>query len=78
MAILKLEIELKKLEVAEREQREKVNALKDIPLPAVDHLLRQIEPGERRSRRRDYFLFVAGAIVSALISIILSYFGVGS
>jgi hypothetical protein len=77
-AVHKLDAEIKRLEVSQKDYESRIAALKDIPLPAVDHLLKQLEPGERRSARRDYALFFAGVIVSAAVSLILALLRVGA
>jgi hypothetical protein len=67
--VRRLEIDLVKLENKEREVKEKVENLHNIPLPVADHLAKLIE--RKKSARRDYILFLSGVIVSTVISIIL-------
>jgi septal ring factor EnvC (AmiA/AmiB activator) len=71
-AVRQLEAELEKLEAAEKEQKQRIEELKQVPIPAVEHLLETMKPSEQRSERRDYLLFGAGVVVSTVVSIILS------
>ncbi len=70
-----LEKELRLLETKEQELKEKVNLLQNTPLPVVEHFAKLLEPGERRSARRDFMLFGAGLILSTLISLLLQVVG---
>jgi hypothetical protein len=70
-----LEKELRLLETKEQELKEKINLLQNTPLPVVEHFAKLLEPGERRSVRRDFMLFGAGVILSTLIALILQMFG---
>jgi hypothetical protein len=70
-AVRKLEIDLISLQDREKELRRTIDELKDVPLPVADRLAALIEPGEKRSEFRDYFLFGAGVIVSTIVSYIL-------
>ena len=76
--ITKLESEINKLEISEKEYKERIEALKNVPIPAIDYLVKQLEPGEKKSARRDYLLFLAGVIASAVVTIIFKLFGIGS
>ncbi len=73
-----LESEIKKLEISEKEYKERIDTLKTIPIPAIDHLLKQMEPNEKRNARRDYLLFLAGVIASTIISVVLNFLGFGN
>lgn len=70
-----LEKELKQLETKEQALQEKINLLQNTPLPVVEHFAKLLEPGERRSARRDFMLFGSGVILSTLIAVILQVFG---
>ena len=74
--IKQLETELLKLEASEKEYKERISALENVPIAAIDHLLKQLEPSERKSARRDYLLFIAGLLLGAIVSIILSLSGI--
>ena len=66
-------LEAKLTEFASREQqlKNRIETLEKIPLPAIEYFLHETERSERRSAIRDYILFGAGVIVSAIVSIIL-------
>lgn len=72
-SVQKLETELANLEVQEKDLKAKVDALKQTPIPAVEHLATLLKPGEQRSARRDYVLFGAGVLLSTVISIGLQW-----
>jgi predicted nuclease with TOPRIM domain len=74
-AIAKLEEELKSLAEREKHLQEKVETLEKVPLPAVEHFVSILEKGEKRSALRDYALFGAGVVVSAVMSIVFKLFG---
>ncbi|WP_142124142.1 hypothetical protein [Pseudoxanthomonas sp. 3HH-4] len=76
-AALKLAEELAELEDKELELKQRVDALQNMPLPAVEHFAKIIGSGEKRSAKRDYFLFGAGVIVSTAIAIGLKLLGLG-
>ncbi|WP_139215409.1 hypothetical protein [Lysobacter sp. cf310] len=76
-AALKLAGELAELEGKELELRERVDALQNMPLPAVEHFAKIIGSGEKRSAKRDYILFGAGVVVSTAIAIVLKLIGLG-
>ena len=69
--IAKLELQLQNLTDHEKQLQEKVNALEKVPLPAIEHFVKAIESGEKRSALRDYILFGLGVIVSTVIAIVL-------
>lgn len=66
-----LEKGLKDLEKREKELKEKIDLLQNVPIPVAEHFAKLVEPGEKRSARRDYILFMAGVIVTTIIAIIL-------
>lgn len=72
-----LEANLSNLEGREKDMQERISALQQVPLPAVDHFAKLLETGEKRSAWRDYKLFGAGVIVSTLIAIGLKFTGLG-
>lgn len=74
-AIRKLDIELHELEIQEKEQKDKVQALENVPIPVADHFANLTAASERRSALRDYALFGAGVILSTIIAIILQLLG---
>lgn len=71
----KLEEELNRLSQHESELKERINALKDIPIPVAEHFAKLTESGERRSARRDYLLFGAGVVTSIVTAIALRSLG---
>lgn len=74
-AITKLETELQSLEQKERELQGRVEALKNVPLPVAEHFAALTAAGDKRSARRDYMLFAAGAVVSSVLAILLHLAG---
>lgn len=76
-ALRLLQEQLAILEKEERETRERIEELKNLPNSAVQHLLKTLEPSERASARRDYILFGLGLILGPLIGAVLSLIGFG-
>jgi len=58
------------LESREQEMRERIAALENVQLPAVEHLAKLMEPGERRARNRDWIIFILGLVAGLLIQIV--------
>ncbi len=69
--INKLQEELQKLENKEEEVKNRLQDLKDVPIPVAEHFSEIIESRDKKSALRDYLLFVAGVVVSALVTILL-------
>ncbi len=74
-AVLKLETELTQLTQQEGELRKKIAALQSVPLPVADYFASMVNEGERSSAIRDYLLFIAGVLVSAIVGLLLKHFG---
>ncbi len=72
-----LETNLASLEGREKEIKSRIEALQQVPLPAVEHFAELLETGENRSAWRDYMLFGAGVVVSTAITIGLKFTGLG-
>ncbi len=72
-----LEANLSNLEGREKDLQTRIDALQQVPLPAVEHFAKLLETGEKRSAWRDYALFGAGVIVSTAIAIGLKFTGLG-
>lgn len=70
-AVQKLEADLTSMQERERELRQTIDDLKNVPLPVAEHFAKLTEPGERRSAWRDYILFGAGVVVSTIVGIVL-------
>ena len=70
-ALATLETELATLSKKETEMKIRVSELEKVSIPAVEYLLQATEKSERRSAKRDYLLFVAGVVASAVVSIIM-------
>ncbi len=73
-SVLTLETELRDLESREKQLKEMVTSLEKVSIPVAEHFARLTADGERRSAKRDYFLFGAGVIVSTFITILLQIF----
>lgn len=71
--ISRLEIELSKMEQTEKELKEKIEKLQNVPLPVAEYFSDLLATKERRSAKRDYLLFAAGVIVTTLITILLQF-----
>ena len=76
-AATKLQAEIDRLEQTEEEYLVRIEILKNEPLRVINDLLNELEPNQIRSPRRDFMLFVAGVIVSAIVSIVLGLLGLG-
>lgn len=76
-AVKNLEVNLTTLEVQEQQAKIRLEALEKVSNPAVVHFAKLIESGARRGAKRDYVLFGAGAVVSAVTAVVLKYFGLG-
>jgi septal ring factor EnvC (AmiA/AmiB activator) len=69
-----LEANLVKMENREKELRRKISALQNVPIPVAEYFAKLVEPGEKRSAKRDYLLFGAGVIVTTIVAVILQLF----
>ena|SRR5215208_6317651 len=76
-AATKLQAEMKRLEEAEEEYLVRIETLKNEPLRVVNDLLNELEPNRIRTPRRDFMLFLAGVLLSAIVSIVLGLLRVG-
>jgi hypothetical protein len=76
-AVAELETKLENLSAQEGRLRQTIEHLQNIPLPAAEHFAELIKQEEKGSALRDYALFVAGVVVSAVVSIILKHYGIG-
>ena len=74
-AATKLQAEINRLEKAEEEYLVRIEMLKNEPLRVVNDLLNELQPNQIRTPRRDLILFLAGGVVSAIVSIVLSLLG---
>jgi len=69
-AAIELQAEIKRLEEAEEEYLVQIEMLKNEPLRVVSDLLNELHPTQIRTPRHDFLLFLAGIVVSAIVSII--------
>ena len=76
-AATKLQAEINRLEQAEEEYLVRIETLKNEPLRVINDLLNELQPNQIRTPRRDLMLFVAGGVVSAIVSIVLGFLGLG-
>jgi predicted transcriptional regulator len=76
-AATKLQAEINRLEQAEEEFLVRIETLKNEPLRVVSDLLNDLQPNQIRTPRRDFVLFVAGGVVSAIVSTVLGLLGLG-
>jgi uncharacterized protein HemX len=75
--VAKAESQLQSLAQQEEELKKKVEGLKNVPLPAAEFFAKMVEEREKKSAWRDYLLFLAGVVVSAIVAILLKRFGLG-
>jgi predicted transcriptional regulator len=76
-AATKLQAEMKKLEEAEEEYLVRIEILKNEPLRVMSDLLNELQPNQIRTPRRDFMLFLAGVVVSAIVSVVLDLLRIG-
>jgi peptidoglycan hydrolase CwlO-like protein len=76
-AATKLQAEFRRLEQAEEEYLVRIETLKNEPQRVINDLLNELEPNRIRTPRRDFLLFTAGVIVSAIVYAVLSFLRVG-
>jgi hypothetical protein len=60
----------------EKELREQVDSLGQIPLPAMEYFEGLLNKGERSAARRDYLLFGAGILATVALSLVLNLLGI--
>jgi cell division protein FtsB len=75
LVVAKLESQLGLLSQQEQELKQRIESLRNVPLPAAELFAQMISRDEKRSARRDYFLFLLGVLVSAGVGIILKRLG---
>jgi hypothetical protein len=76
-ATAKLQAEISKLEQTEEEYLVRIETLKNEPVRVISDLLNELSPRQIRSPRRDFMLFIAGVVVSAIVSIVLGLLRLG-
>jgi predicted transcriptional regulator len=76
-AAIKLQAEMKRLEEAEEEYLVQIEILKNEPLRVVSDLLNELHPSQIRTPRHDFMLFLAGIVVSGIVSIIWNLLKIG-
>jgi hypothetical protein len=69
-ASITLQEEMKRLEEAEEEYLVQIEMLKNEPLRVVSDLLNELHPSQIRAPRHDFMLFLAGVLMSAIVSIL--------
>jgi hypothetical protein len=76
-AALRLQAEIQKLEENEQDYLVQIETLKNEPLRVVNDLLNELHPSQIRTPRHDFMLFIAGVLVSALISLAWTLLHIG-
>jgi hypothetical protein len=72
-----MELTVTQLTNQEAELKDRVDTLQKVPVEAVRHFEKILDRGDKRSARRDYFLFGAGVVSSIVVTIILKFwFGI--
>ena len=74
-SLAKLENQLTELSIQEKQVKERIAALEQVPLEAIAHLEKMLEKGDRRSASRDYLLFFLGVVVSAILTMVFRLLG---
>jgi len=69
--VTELENELAMMEFREKEIKQKIAALEKTPLPVAEHFAKLLEGRDKRTAKRDYLLFVLGAVVATIIAIVM-------
>jgi hypothetical protein len=75
-SVAKLEEQLGFLAQQEADLRKRIEGLKQVPLPAAEYFAMLVNKSEKSGALRDYLLFTAGILVSAIVAVILRHFGV--
>ena len=70
-AATKLQSEIDRLERAEEEYLVRIETLKNEPLRVINDLLNELQPNQIRTPRRDLMLFIAGGLVSVMVSVVM-------
>jgi len=74
---IKLQAEMKRLEEAEEDYLVQIEILKNEPLRVVSDMLNELHPSQIRTPRHDFMLFLAGIVVSAIVSILWNLLKIG-
>ena len=72
-----LEGKLGELEAKEKNLKDRIESLQKVPLDALEHFKQIMDSGDQKSKKRDYFLFLAGVVVSTILAIVLKLLGLG-
>jgi hypothetical protein len=75
VAVTKLEEQLGELTQQEGQLRKTIEELQHVPLPAAEYFASLVNKGEKSRALRDYVLFTAGVVVSAVVTVVLKHFG---
>ena len=76
-AAITLQAEMQRLEQAEEEYLAQIEMLKSEPLRVVSDLLNELHPSQIRTPRHDFRLFLAGILLSAIVSILWDLLKIG-
>jgi len=68
----KLEDKLVELSGKETELTSKIEQLQNTPVEVLNHFEKMLEKANKRSAYRDYILFCLGAVISAIVTIIVT------
>jgi hypothetical protein len=75
VSVRQLEAQLSQLTQQEAETRHRIEVLKQVPVDVVPIMEAMLSKREKSSSYRDYALFIAGVVVSAIITIVLKHYG---
>lgn len=68
----KLKTELDKLHIEEQELKQRIDRLQETPIEIAEYFAELSSSKEGQSRKRDYYLFIAGALVGLLSNIVVN------
>jgi hypothetical protein len=74
-AVAELESHLGLLSQQEQEMKQRIQGLRNVPLPAAEYFAQLVNKSEKRSAYRDYVLFLLGVLVTAGVGVLLRKLG---
>ena len=75
LSVKQLEAQLSQLTQQEAEAKHRIEILKQVPVDVVPIMEAMLSKREKSSSIRDYALFIAGVVVSAIITVVLKHYG---
>jgi hypothetical protein len=75
LSVKQLEAQLSQLTQQEEETKRRIQILNQTPVDVVPIMEAMLKKREKSSSIRDYALFIAGVVVSAIVTVILKHYG---